>query len=184
MEVAAPQVLLRPMVEADVDAVRALDVLVQPAPWSEEFLRDQMANSMTRTLLVAEGVNGVPVGHAALMVVADEGHVTSIAVDPAHQRHGIGSCLLAALCSDARARGLTAMTLEVRVDNAAAIALYRRFGFAPAGVRPRYYVDPDGTTTDALVLWVHDLEDPVFVSLMERQAMERAEIEERDGGVA
>ena len=184
MEVAAPQVLLRPMVEADVDAVRALDVLVQPAPWSEEFLRDQMANPMTRTLLVAEGVNGVPVGHAALVVVADEGHVTSIAVDPAHQRHGIGSCLLAALCRDARARGLTAMTLEVRVDNAAAIALYRRFGFAPAGVRPRYYTDPDGTTTDALVLWVHDVEDPVFVSAVERPAMNRAEVEERDGGMA
>ena len=75
------------------------------------------------------------------------------------------------------------MTLEVRVDNTAAITLYRRFGFAPAGVRPRYYVDPDGTTTDALVLWVHDVEDPVFVSAVEREATERAEIEERDGGM-
>lgn len=184
MEVDVPQVLLRPMVAADVDAVRALDVLVQPAPWSEEFLRDQLADPMTRTLLVAEGADGGLVGHGALVVVADEGHVTSIAVDPAHQRHGIGSRLLAALCYDARARGLTAMTLEVRVDNDAAIALYRRFGFAPAGVRPLYYADPDGTTTDALVLWVHDVEDPVFVSAVERQAMEWAEIEERDGGMA
>ena len=183
MEVAAPQVLLRPMVVADLDAVRALDALVQPAPWSEEFLRDQLANPTTRTLLVAQGADGGPVGHAALVVVADEGHVTSIAVDPAYQRHGIGSRLLAALCCDARARGLTAMTLEVRVDNTAAITLYRRFGFAPAGVRPRYYVDPDGTTTDALVLWAHDVEDPVFVSAVEREATERAEIEERDGGM-
>jgi len=183
MEVAVPQVLLRPMVEADVDAVRALDALVQPAPWSEEVLRDQLANPMTRTLLVAEGVEGGLVGHAALLVVADEGHVTSIAVAPAHQRGGIGSRLLAALCRDVWARGLTAMTLEVRVDNVAAIALYRRFGFAPAGVRPRYYADPDGTTTDALVLWAHDLEDPVFVSAVERLAMERAEIEKRDGGM-
>ncbi len=183
MEVAVPQVLLRPMVAADVGAVRALDALVQPAPWSEEFLRDQLANPMTTTLLVAEGADGGPVGHAALVVLADEGHVTSVAVDPTHQRHGIGSRLLAALCHDVRARGLTAMTLEVRVDNAAAIALYRRFGFAPAGVRPRYYVDPDGTTTDALVFWVHDVEDPVFVSVVERQAMERTEIEEPDGGM-
>ena len=76
------------------------------------------------------------------------------------------------------------MTLEVRVDNAAAIALYRRFGFAPAGIRPRYYVDPDGTTTDALVLWVHDVEDPVFVSAVERPAMERAETRESKGGMA
>ena len=86
MEVTTPQVLLRPMVEADVNAVRALDVLVQPAPWSEDFLRNQLANPITRTLLVAEGANGGLVGHAALVVVADEGHVTSIAVDPVHQR--------------------------------------------------------------------------------------------------
>ena len=184
MEVTTPQVLLRPMVEADVNAVRALDVLVQPAPWSEEFLCNQLANPMTRPLLVAEVANGGLVGHAALVVIADEGHVTSIAVDPVHQRHGIGSCLLTALCRDARARGLTAMTLEVRVDNAAAIALYRRFGFAPAGIRPCYYTDPDGTTTDALVLWVHDVEDPVFVSAVERLAMERAEIKESKGGMA
>lgn len=160
---AAPQVVLRPMGERDVDAVRALDALVQPTPWSEAFLRDQLADAEARTLLVAEGADGAPVGHAALVVVADEGHVTSIAVDPVHQRRGIGACLLAALCRDARARGLTAMTLEVRTSNEAAISLYRRFGFAPAGVRPGYYTDADGTKTDALVMWIHDVDDPAFL---------------------
>jgi len=166
--VAAPQVVLRPMGECDVDAVRALDALVQPTPWSETFLRDQLADAKTRTLLVAEGADGAPVGHAALMVVADEGHVTSIAVDPTHQRRGIGACLLAALCRDARARGLSSMTLEVRTSNAAAISLYRRFGFAPAGVRPAYYTDADGTTTDALVMWIHDVDDPAFDEQFEK----------------
>jgi ribosomal-protein-alanine N-acetyltransferase len=163
MPVAAPQVVLRPMGERDVDAVRALDALVQPTPWSEAFLRDQLADAEARTLLVAEGADGAPVGHAALVVVADEGHVTSIAVDPVHQRRGIGACLLAALCRDARARGLTAMTLEVRTSNEAAISLYRRFGFAPAGVRPGYYTDADGTKTDALVMWIHNVDDPAFL---------------------
>ena len=166
--VAAPQVVLRPMGECDVDAVRALDALVQPTPWSETFLRDQLADAEARTLLVAEGADGAPVGHAALVVVADEGHVTSIAVDPAHQRRGIGACLLAALCRDARARGLASMTLEVRTSNAAAISLYRRFGFAPAGVRPAYYTDADGTTTDALVMWIHDVDDPAFDEQFEK----------------
>ena len=172
--VAALRVTLRPMAGADVDAVRTLDALVQTAPWSEEFLRSQLADPEGRTLLVAEGSDRSVVGHAALVVVADEGHVTSIAVDPTHQRHGIGSSLLAALCRDARERGLTAMTLEVRVDNEAAIALYRRFGFAPAGVRPGYYVDPDGSTTDALVLWVHDMDDPAFVAAVGRATVGEA----------
>ena len=163
MPVAAPHVVLRPMGERDVDAVRALDALVQPTPWSEVFLRDQLADAETWTLLVAEGADGAPVGHAALMVVADEGHITSVSVDPNHQRHGVGTLLVAALCRDARARDLTAMTLEVRTTNAAAISLYRRFGFAPAGVRPAYYADPDGTTTDALVMWIHDVDDSAFL---------------------
>ena len=92
MSVAAPHVVLRPMGERDVDAVRALDALVQPTPWSEVFLRDQLADAETWTLLVAEGADGAPVGHAALMVVADEGHITSVSVDPNHQRHGVGAC--------------------------------------------------------------------------------------------
>ena len=160
MEVDVPQVLLRPMVAADVDAVRALDAMVQPAPWSEEFLRDQLANPMMRTLLVAEGADGGLVGHGALVVVADEGHVTSLAVDPDRWRRGIGGTLLAGLCHDAVGRGLVAMTLEVRVSNAAAIAMYRRFGFAPSGVRPDYYAD-DGE--DALIMWAHDVDEPAFL---------------------
>jgi ribosomal-protein-alanine N-acetyltransferase len=55
------------------------------------------------------------------------------------------------------------MTLEVRTSNEAAISLYRRFGFAPAGVRPGYYTDADGTKTDALVMWIHDVDDPAFL---------------------
>jgi len=174
MTVAVPQVVLRPMTEADVAAVRALDDLVQPSPWSEEFLRSQLTDAGSHRLLVAEGPCGSIVGHAALVVVADQGHVTSIAVDPAHQRAGIGSRLLAALCREAVDRGLVAMTLEVRVDNEPAIALYRRFGFAPAGVRPGYYADPDGSTTDALVLWVHDVEDGVFRATIEETVGEEA----------
>ena len=150
--VGAP-VRLRPMVDADVDAVLALDALVHPTTWSPEFMRSQLGLPGSRTNLVAE-LSGDLVGHAALLVVADEGHVTSVAVAPDHQRMGIGRVLLAALCRDAEHRGLVAMTLEVRVSNAAAIALYRRFGFAPSGVRPGYYAD-DGE--DALIMWIHDV---------------------------
>ena len=46
------------------------------------------------------------------------------------------------------------MTLEVRVTNVGAQALYRKFGFAPAGVRKKYYEQ----TEDAIAMWVHDLD--------------------------
>ena len=163
--VGAP-VRLRPMVEADVDAVLALDALVHPTTWSPEFMRSQLGLPGSRTNLVAE-LYGDLVGHAALLVVADEGHVTSVAVAPDHQRMGIGRVLLAALCRDAEHRGLVAMTLEVRVSNAAAIALYRRFGFAPSGVRPGYYAD-DGE--DALIMWIHDVGKSDFKARLDEAA--------------
>jgi len=93
--------------------------------------------------------------------------VTSVAVAPDHQRMGIGRVLLAALCRDAEHRGLVAMTLEVRVSNAAAIALYRRFGFAPSGVRPGYYAD-DGE--DALIMWIHDVGKSDFKARLDEAA--------------
>ena len=163
--VGAP-VRLRPMVDADVDAVLALDALVHPTTWSPEFMRSQLGLPGSRTNLVAE-LYGALVGHAALLVVADEGHVTSVAVAPDHQRMGIGRVLLAALCRDAEHRGLVAMTLEVRVSNAAAIALYRRFGFAPSGVRPAYYAD-DGE--DALIMWIHDVGKSDFKARLDEAA--------------
>tara|TARA_B100000745_G_C20102891_1_gene377333 strand:+ start:144 stop:617 length:474 start_codon:yes stop_codon:yes gene_type:complete len=154
------------MVDADVDAVLALDALVHPTTWSPEFVRSQLGLPGSRTNLVAE-LYGALVGHAALLVVADEGHVTSVAVAPDHQRMGIGRVLLAALCRDAEHRGLVAMTLEVRVSNAAAIALYRRFGFAPSGVRPGYYAD-DGE--DALIMWIHDVGKSDFKARLDEAA--------------
>ena len=153
---------LRPLVDSDVDAVLALDARVHPNTWSSKFLRSQLANPTTRTNLVAE-VDGQLVGHAALLVVVDEGHVISVTVDPDRKRSGIGTVLMAALCRDALVRGLSALTLEVRVSNEPAIGLYQRFGFAPAGIRKGYYTDSAvGGREDALVMWAHDIADPAF----------------------
>ena len=70
----------------------------------------------------------------------------------------IGTRLLLALARRGdRARAARALTLEVRVSNDGAQALYRRFGFAPAGVRKGYYVE---TNEDALVMWAHDVDAP------------------------
>ena len=94
------------------------------------------------------------VGYAGLMMVADDGHVTTVAVDPAWHRRGIGTRMLLELARRAPGRGVEQLTLEVRMSNAGAQELYRRFGFAPAGVRRGYYVD---NGEDALVMWAHDI---------------------------
>ena len=65
----------------------------------------------------------------------------------------------------AAARGNEALTLEVRAGNERAIALYRRIGMAPAGVRKGYYED-DGE--DALILWCHDLADAGYPARLDQ----------------
>jgi [ribosomal protein S18]-alanine N-acetyltransferase len=95
------------------------------------------------------------VGFAGMLYAADDGHVTTVAVDEDCRRSGVATALLVALANDARSRGCTALTLEVRASNAAALGLYRRFGFAPAGVRKGYYSD---NGEDALVLWATDID--------------------------
>ena len=92
------------------------------------------------------------------MLAPDSAHVTNIAVDPLQQRSGVGTRLLLALARDAIAMAAPALTLEVRVGNVAALQLYERFGFAPAGIRKRYYEGRD----DAIVMWAHDIGQPAY----------------------
>lgn len=83
---------------------------------------------------------------------------------PAYRRQGFAQVLLHRLLVIARQRGLAWATLEVRVSNSAAIALYQRFGFQVAGRRCRYYPD---TQEDALILWRGQLQSSEFQHLLQ-----------------
>ena len=154
---------VRDMVVADLGAVLAIDEEVYSRPWSPSFLRQQLASPGNRVNRVAE-VDGRLVGHAGLMMVADQGHVTTLAVHPDVQGSGIGTCLMADLCRAAVERQLVTMTLEVRVSNLRARELYRRFGFIPAGAQSGYYSD---TGEDALFMQVDDLTGLAFMARVE-----------------
>jgi ribosomal-protein-alanine N-acetyltransferase len=92
------------------------------------------------------------------MFAPDEAHITNIAVHPQERRRGIGRVLLVHLIDTALDRRVEALTLEVRVSNVAAQNLYRSLGFAPAGIRQRYYENSE----DALVMWAHDIQGSEF----------------------
>jgi ribosomal-protein-alanine N-acetyltransferase len=82
-----------------------------------------------------------------------------VAVDPGAHRRKVASRLLFALISEARRRGATACTLEVRVANRAAQGLYQQFGFAPVGIRKNYYAE---TGEDALIMWAEGLQSAEY----------------------
>jgi len=91
-------------------------------------------------------------------------HVTNVAVNPDWQGKGVATRMLLALAQRAVAAGYDALTLEVRHTNTGAQALYRSFGFAPAGIRPRYYENRD----DAIVMWCPGIQDADFADRLRR----------------
>jgi ribosomal-protein-alanine N-acetyltransferase len=147
-----------PMRRRHLRGVLRIEGLVYPRPWSLGLFLSELALRQTRVYAVAK-VGPTVVGYAGLMLAAGDGHITTIAVDPEWHRHGIGTRLLLAVSRAGIARGCTGLTLEVRVSNDAAQAMYRRFGYAPAGVRKNYYSE---TNEDALVMWAHDADLPAY----------------------
>ncbi|HSK22031.1 MAG TPA: ribosomal protein S18-alanine N-acetyltransferase [Egicoccus sp.] len=134
----------------DAEAIRALPGLGM----STRRLLDLDLIRDDRCCLVARSTDGAVVGFAMGFVLLDEAHVLDIAVAEPHRRQGIGRTLMDTLLDRVCERGATGVTLEVRRSNTAALALYRRLGFAVEGERPRYY--PDGE--DALLMWRRDRE--------------------------
>jgi len=135
-----------------------IEAQVYPRPWSLALFMSELSLRTTRAYTVARA-DGAVIGYSGLMLAGDDAHVTTLAVDPAWHRRGIGSRLLLNMARTAAARGAGHLTLEVRVGNQAAQVLYRRFGFYPAGVRKNYYAE---TNEDALVMWVDDIATPAY----------------------
>ena len=98
--------------------------------------------------LVAEE-DGAPAAYVGAHVAADEASINNVATDPQYRRRGLAEALLRELMARAEKQGVRKYSLEVRVGNAAAIALYTKLGFEPVGVRRRYYSHPQ---EDALIM--------------------------------
>ncbi|WP_413166391.1 ribosomal protein S18-alanine N-acetyltransferase [Capilliphycus salinus ALCB114379] len=99
------------------------------------------------------------VGVGCLWAILEEAHITLLLIHPDYQGRGLGQALLYALLKSAWHRQLERATLEVRVSNSGAIALYQKFGFKQAGRRRHYYPD---TGEDALILWRSGLQHREF----------------------
>jgi ribosomal-protein-alanine N-acetyltransferase len=144
--------------------VMAIERVVYPRPWSPNLFLSEMSELRNRTYLVARIGRDV-VGYGGIMCYGEEAHVTTIAVDPNHQRRKIGTRLLYELVLEGIRLGASAVSLEVRVSNWGAQELYRQFGFRPVGTRKNYYQE---TGEDALIMWAEAVRTPAYRGQLER----------------
>src|SRR4029434_412684 len=132
----------------DLDAVLGIERASFSMPWSRgAFLYEMQQNRVARCWVMHEDAGLV--GYLCLWEVADEVHITTIAVRPDVRRRGLGRMLLGGILDDARQRRIRQFVLEVRPSNTEARTLYESFGFRVVGRRRGYYYD---TGEDALVM--------------------------------
>ena len=136
-----------PMREGHLDSLAALEAVCFSEPWTREGLAAELACD-TAVFLTAE-LDGKAVGYAGMHCVCGECYMDNLAVAPELRRGGIGRALMEALIREARGKGASFLTLEVRGSNVPALALYRSLGFFEAGRRKNFYRNPP---EDALIL--------------------------------
>ncbi len=157
---------VEPMTIDHLRRVHEIDCEVYPEPWSLTLWKQELARPRDRVYQVCRSGDEV-VGHMGMLLVLDEGHVSTVAVDPRWQGRGVATLLLLATLPEAIGRGVRSLTLEVRVSNQRAQRLYQRFGFAPAGVRKNYYAD---SNEDAIIMWASEVDDPGYTARLARIA--------------
>lgn len=147
---AAAPVGLRPATAEDADACAAVHAVAFERPWDRfEFERLLCEPNVFCEVAVRRSL---VVGFVMARGAADEAEILSIGVDPARRRAGIGRQLLARMLAELPLAGVRRLFLEVDAGNAAAIGLYRSFGFAEVGRRQSYYRRADGSAATALVM--------------------------------
>ncbi len=147
---------LRRLGLGDLAEIERIERRSYATPWSRSMFAGELAkpSSICLGAFDSDGEDGRLAGYLIVSRYVDAWHVMNVAVDPDHRGRGIATMLLERLFELTAADARRGYTLEVRVSNATAIALYERLGFQSRGIRRGYYTD---NREDALIMW----KDPV-----------------------
>jgi ribosomal-protein-alanine N-acetyltransferase len=132
---------IRPMTDADLDAVLAIEQVSFPKPWQREHFQHEI-NSLYSFPFIAE-CTGVIVGYVCLMSLFEEAQILDITVAPEWRGKGVARVLMDHAIQVAQEKGAEVLALEVRASNVAAITLYERCSFIRTGIRSKYYEGVD-----------------------------------------
>ena len=135
------------MDRSHVAKIAELEKICFSDPWSENSIASELENRLSLWVVAVD--SGVLAGYVGSQTVLGWADMMNIAVAPEYRRQGIGERLVEELIRRLRENDVSCLTLEVRVSNLGAIAMYTKLGFAQVGLRPKYYHNP---REDALIL--------------------------------
>ena len=161
----------------DLRALMQIENVAFPEPWSPTVFSSELVLRTGRLYRGAWAGDDLA-GYIGFMIVGDEAHMTTIATAPGYRRSGVATTMIVNAFRTLVADGIRHVSLEVAANNEPAQMLYRRFGFAPVGVRKNYY---PVTGQDALVMWAYDVDSPEYAARLEALAAAGAAIESRRG---
>jgi len=152
--------------ETHLDGVIGVEAASFVEPWPRSLFAQEIAQPNRRYVAALDGE--IICGYGGIMLVGEDAHIVTLAVAPDYREQGLASRLMMNLIDAGRGSGARHLTLEVRESNQAALELYRKFGFEPAGRRKGYY-----TTEDAVVMWAIDIDSVDYeqtLTLIRREA--------------
>jgi ribosomal-protein-alanine N-acetyltransferase len=154
---------VRRMQSADLPRVVEIERACFGERWTLASFQNELSNSASSYFVATE--DNEIVGYAGYWLILEEAHITTIGVDPKHQRRGFGDLLMLDLIEHAAHAGAKWVTLEVRLSNIGAQKMYEKFGFTSLGRRKGYYQD---NNEDALIMWTENIEQPHYRDLLDQ----------------
>lgn len=141
------------MREEDIEEVLGIENRCFKSPWKRTAFEQELCLDWSKILIARkcnESHNPI-VGYICLWVLLNEVHILNLATIPDFRRQGVATSLMNFCIEFSIQAGVKALTLEVRKSNLPAISFYKKYGFEPKGIRPRYYSD---NFEDAYVMWL------------------------------
>ena len=147
-------VSIRPMQKNDLNDVISIEEKAYgPHHWSKDSFLSELSNELAKYFSVFNDKDEL-IAYCGCWQILEEAHITNIAVTPEYRRNHIGEALLATIIEECYKNMAKYITLEVRVGNRPAIALYEKYGFKSLGTRKGYYQD---NNEDALIMWTENI---------------------------
>lgn len=119
-------------------------------PWTLDSITNELNNPLAKYIIAEDLETNEVIGFVGIWIIAGEGDITNIAVNPNYRKHGVASNLLLNLLDICKSLNCNDITLEVRESNIPAQNLYKKFAFKEEGIRKRYYSD---NGENAIIMW-------------------------------